>query len=857
MSANPQTPFQSAHGVMVPLDKDSPPHEHAREQRDRLRDTPKLLEYLVKTCDSVEAQDRDERVRVREAQVRCQAYYDGRQDGKVVNGQWRDNEYIEGEIRPEDNQYKIQIDKLHMEMCRAQTRFTVDPADPSDAELKEAAKFFQERLTVNQERIETEPFLQAENMSLLLKTVTYRYSFFDAQAEGEGSETVPKVGKREGRPLRAVVCRTCGAPRKVSTGIPAPDTDPQHAEQVAGEMAARDDEDTQAVEATPCERCGDTKSREIAVPPSEGLDISYEEVPGGSVVTRRPDASAVQLDMSARDVPSSSFLRWRLSLPRHKWEAMFPGKRIPSGSEKSDEARYAEDLQGSPSNNGGYGMEHYSGGDAPKSSNDPFEKIEGDLVWLDREVYANVPNKDGETLPNGEMLPAGTPLASMFPFGMCIARIQKTVLDLYPSDKNKFWTMCVYGLREHALHGAGTLSLLGPQVTINDFNAYIQYNAYLSGAGREFLKDGAITGNELPPINRVGIINSGFEGQIVGEGYQRSAPSALSSDVHAFREGQRGSLQEHAGTSSLSTQGAADMRALGTATGVEAARDQAVGRMIPNLKLRAEMQREWAYQVGELERDNCTPERFLKFAGKGTEKGEVKFTERGVRAFFNSDVRRDFILRPVPGSWIPTTPAQEKANASEFGMIASKVTDTEILSTLAPKYGIEYDINEFGAVQRAAALRLSEYARVCGVITKAGYPASPELVEVVLQKCAPWARISPEMDNAEAYSEFYSDWYTSDEGMNADPLLRMVVERVHVLHREGAVYQAQQVAEGEAKAAIPTKLAQNIAAEGDARQAMELQEEAKDAEDEREMAHAAMAAKVAEEAGGEAALMPR
>jgi hypothetical protein len=297
-------------------------------------------------------------------------------------------------------------------------------------------------------------------------------------------------------------------------------------------------------------------------------------------------------------------------------------------------------------------------------------------------------------------------------------------------------------------------------------------------------------------------------------------------------------MQDAAGTSSLSLQGAADLKALGTATGVEASRDQAVGRMIPNRKLQAFMGTEWITQVLELEREHYTAEMFLPLADKANEKGEIAFTERGVRTFFQSDIRNDFALAPSEGSWMPTTPAQDRANASEFGMLGAQLSKSqngpELLSLLAPNYGIDYDVNEWGAGHRAASLRLEEYARVCGGLSNGG-PPSPEMVEVVFEHVAEWARVDPLMDNHVAFQDFYQDWWVSDEGRNADSLLRMVVKAVFEQHKGGLVVQAQEQSKDMILAQVPEKVAGAI--EGDIAhdQQLEHAEEEADLADEREL----------------------
>jgi hypothetical protein len=743
--------FETAHGALVPRNPEEPKDQLQHERQEEKINAPLLLKYLNQTLDAIAALDQNENLKIHNEMVRCVAYYDGRWDGECRNGEWVDNPTVEGEIQPKDNEYKKQIDKLQMEMCRGRIGYESEAVNKFSSEQREAAQFAQRRIEINQDRIETEPFIQAENMSLLLKKTAFRYTFFDRNADSQEKSVELRVMKHLTDGAKVTVCRTCGM---TSSTIP-------------------------------CPSCGDTETKTVEAPQSEGIDIQQQQKSAGRVVTVRPDATMVQMDLNARDIQGSSFIRWRLVLRRCDWEAMFPDTRIPS-SEESQESRHRSESQN-----------HSSNSDWSTSSDDAgggqFEKIEGELVWLDPKVYQRYENKETETLGNGQTLEKGAKLAKNYSSGACVARIGKKILDIYPSNKNKCWTMCVYGLREWALHGSGTTALLGPQDTINDENAFIVAHHYYMAAGREFMRSGAIDGG-LPPYNKVGIIDGAPEGvNLVDWAYGRSQPEGLSTDVYGFRQEMKGSIQDAAGTSSLSMQGAADVKALGTATGVEASRDQAVGRMIPNRKLQAFMGTEWVKQVLELERENYTPETFLEMAGKSDEKGEIEYTERGVKAYFNSDVRNDFLTRPVEGSWVPTTPAQKKANAAGFAQAANQVQgNPEILSLLAPAFEQDFSVDEWGAAQHNASMRLEEYARVAKIITESGQPPSEQLLATAQEQIVEWARVNPIMDPHPAMIDFYSDWWLSDEGRNASPLLRILVQKIVEQHKGGTVAQAQE-----------------------------------------------------------------
>jgi hypothetical protein len=799
--------FESAHGALVPRDPNQPPDRLTQERQEERINAPRLLKYLNKTLDAIASLDQNENLKIHNEMTRCVAYYDGRWDGEVRNGEWVDNQVITGEILPKDNEYKKQIDKLQMEMCRNRIEYHPEASNKFSAEMREAANFAERRIEINQDRIETEPFIQGENMSLLLKTTAFRYTFFDPNAESQEKSVELSVVRQLTEGKSHTVCRTCGIsahPAKpVAKTVADIAYDPQQADDY--EESRKAGYEATKVAGWNCPNCGDTETREIESPGSEGMQTEQKSRPAGRVVTVRPDATMVQIDLNGRDIESSSFIRWRLVLRRCDWEAFFPNTKIPSSVE-STEGRHRSEAQNQASNSGWNVSSDDAGGGQ-------FEKIEGELVWLDPKVYQRYENKENETLGDGRTLPAGTKLSvDQYPSGCCVARIAQTVLDIFPSNKNKCWTKVVYGLREHAQHGSGTVALLGPQDTINDENAFIVGHHYQFASGRDFMRSGAVQGGQMPGINQVGIVEGAPPevNDVAAWAVGHTQPEGLSGDVYGFRDAMRSSLQDAAGTSSLSMQGAADAKQLGTATGVEASRDQAVGRLIPNRKLQAFAGAEWIKQVLELERENYTAETFLGMADRCDEKGEVEYTERGVRAFFNSDVRNDFIVKPVDGSWMPTTPQQERANAAGFAQAAAQVKgDKQMLSIIAPAFNQDFSVDEWGAAQRNASMRIEEYARVSKIVSGGGFPASEEMVQVVLANTAEWARVNPSMDQHEAFRDFYQDWWLSDEGRNADTLLRMVVQTVHDLHlSKGVVGQAQEMGAAQLASQAPQMAAQ-------------------------------------------------
>lgn len=775
----------SLQGQLVPVDKDNPPSDRINEDKERKRNFPPLLKYLKDTCKEIQNLDKTERENLRRSQQRCVAYYDGRQNIKYEDGEWKDRDVGTNYILPEDNQYKIQVDKQNMEMCRSITELDVEPRDKSRSAYKEAAAFIKAEIDAARQRIITASFQQREHLSLLLKTITIRYSFFDAEAEDSPLEKKPKfeqllIGSKSS--LR--VCAECGAKTPLSS---QPEIETEHTQKVR------------------CPDCGSEETKELSSEPLPlEMPVGYEMVKGGQVKSIHVDPTTVDLDFAGRGIPDSPFLHVRQTFKRGFLEKLYPNIKIPS-TEKSEERRWAEASETAVSNDNGYGA-WYSDGSDVQMGGRQFEEITVDLYFLDSWVYDEYTNREDEKLPSGKILPADWKLGKAYPDGACIVLAAETVLDLYPVNKNKRWSMCVYGAREHALHGSGTNSLLGPADTINNANAFVLANAYFNANPKEFINPDYIS--QLPTLEKAGIVqNLPPEAKgIIGFAYDRAPGIPLTAEVYGIREGAMNSLQDHAGTSSLSAQGAADMKSLGTATGVEASRDQAVARMIPNLMLKDEMEEEWAYQIIELEQENYTKERFLRSLQHDREEGDLNYTAEGIEAFLQSNIRADFIIKARPGSSMPKTPAQKRANFAAHAEVVSRIIKmlppkegqdiaNEMLSLSAESFDQPMNIGGWSASEREAARRLKLLAESVKMREQSGFSDASQEMAVLILLETPQAMISVEMDEHDAYIEFYKDWFVADEGVHASPLLRKVVEVRTIEHRtRGIVGQAQEQA---------------------------------------------------------------
>lgn len=765
---------------ILPVDPQSPPAEAIKQKQEKRKAYPALLEFLNNTCKQVEEQDKSDGLNILGQQNRCQAFYDDRQYGKVNErtGDWEENKYSPGEFTPKDNRYKEQIDKLLMEAVRSYTELNTEPSDQNDSTMQEMAAYAKFRLEVNRKRlfIQRPEFRESEFMSLFLKTLTYRYTYFDKNAEEGPTEQRSSFSDTAlGETKSLTVCQVCGRKREAEG---------------------------------PCSTCGSTSSREMTTNPvTVPLPSGTEEVKSGLPRVVHADPSMVQVSLNARmmDISLSPFLVWIQMIELGKLERMFPDKMIPSGDDETDrQAQTRRENETTVSNS------PYESTSGQVHGGEQFKPRKLKLIWLDRWIYDDYSYSQPQKLPNGQELPANTPLGPFFTKGMCLAKVGNTILMFWNEDKNKKWSVCVYGIREHAFHGAGTNALIPLQVQHLDLLAYRQKNAYDNTAPREFIRQDAISGENLPRIDTVAVVTNLDEGQrIVGNVYDRAPGTPLPPEVPQLDEEMRGAMRDQAGTSGLSPVGTdAEQAATKTATAVAYMRDQQVGRMGPNLMLHAAMEVETAFQLLECEQANYSRQTLMKFAGLQPKAvGNLGYTARGVDAFINCNLRQALNITPAPGSWMPATEQERKADALAFADASSKVADPQTLSHLAKVLKQPTQIGGVNGTQREAERRIEEFAKVIQIMAARGFTEpTDEMGEAVLNS-ARGAQISQVMDDHPAFIGYYKDWYVSDEAQNSPPLLKKTVERVVVRHKDAMTTEVADANARTLETQVPEQLA--------------------------------------------------
>lgn len=862
-------------GTLAPVSPDKTLEQEADERADQQTwNQTSFFDFINDTLDAVDSIDREAILDIRKVMVKSHQYYDGKQYGHVDNrGVWHDDPTIPGDVTLVDNQYKYHVDTALMEMVRATPSLDVAAADSSNTELVEAAKVAQSKVEEHRKRILTPSFVQSEAMNKLLKTIGIRYTYWDGAAGRK--ELVPITETQIVPPISATVCAVCSYP------MDTPETP--------------DDKPDDAALLPACPHCGSTRTKVLAGQPTKRQVVTgYRKLAIGEPRSQPIDPLQVTVYLGARNIAGTPYLKFKQMVMRSVLEQAFKGRVIPSTGTKSLELQYQQGIERSV--DGAHKNftvpEGNSGGSHAKEGGRQFEPIENEQCWLDPHLYAQYRSKEPQNLVNGMVLEPGQDPLEIFPDGMYVNRVSRTILDMWPESKNKKWSAAVFGLRPGGFYGSGTSALHSDQDVINMIRSLSVANANANAVPREFVNTDYLEGNKLSndPTEVIQVSTLPQGGTIAGNVYHQAQAQGLAGEVYGISSDAKNAMQAKLGTFSAMGTDQPDLKgALSTATGISILRDNAVGRMGPSLYLGTEMDVEQAYQFLEHEQANPNTNRYKLAQGKmgETPKGDLGYTMAGVKALLNCDIRNDLIITPVEDSWMPITRGQKIQNLKEFLPFTDPKISSEIQALAADAFSISLNIGGWTAEQREAQRRLQKFAAVSAFLEPqlnpgaeneqvlaceaCGAEIDPAAHELAAQSGQPWAcpncgsseteTVNPAvelvltqsgcpmdmlMDNHDAFINFYTDWNVSDEAQESSTLLRRVVHRRTEQHYQGKMQYAKYVRGLELESQAPEAAASLITSGAQAEQGMNLASRAADAQDVRDLHKAA----VIEEAGG-------
>lgn len=771
-------------------------------------------QYLINTAVKIEGIDADAELEKARLVVKMRKFYSGHQVGYVskVDNRWVDKKK-RGDALYVDPVLASFIDINVAQIVKSRPTIKVTARSNERVDKEQSALYAQELLKDAQQQIFTANFLQREaKLGLQLSGEAYRITSFVKNIRG----TEVRV------PITESITVT---PQQSAWACPACDA--------SGDVNQTNKEQLDKKSFT-CPQCGYWNVDQIGAQSFTAPVITgYQDVPAGDVRCESPDPLEMKVIGDGDIGDALAVTRDRL-IRRGILETEYPNITIPSTSTVPIKLQYVQNLKLDSPQSGirGEAQESSKGGEQ-------FELLHFKEVWLDVAAYGGYVFQKDTRLPElgkpeneRTLVTKGTKFEDVknkrgsFRNGAYYVKVGDQILDIWPCDKRKHLTHCVNNIGE-GFHGLGEWDLLPLQEQKNTLRSLMFAKEKFDSLSPTMVRTEWVDPQKLSQARSVpnGIIpvsNMPAEAPLEAA-VARVQPGNAVSGAYELDQIIANSMQYRTGANTLES-GAPDMVGKQkTATAVNAAQNQSEGRRGPMLQLRAEMERQQAYQILTLRQENW-PEQMYEALDKKVGGDAGKW-------FRESDIHRDYKIEIVPESWWPQTVEQRKDDLTALFTVADP-TNMQVRKALWNRatdlYGRGLDLNSYESDKVEARIRLERVRQVAEFVEKgSGVPVYDQRgapVSSMLDLCLEKAKLIPELgtvdgngepictnailDRHDEYIDAYSSFLLTSEGRSASPFVRAVINKIIIKHYDGKAIFAQFMQSEQLKAQAPAMAAQ-------------------------------------------------
>jgi len=725
----------------------------ALKEGQRDKDT-RLKAFLLEKRKHFRVVDADARSRhLQDIDMMCR-YYNGDQYGDYVGGTYQP-------YTPQDGDYAYTIpvinghvDQAFMQLLKTRIEYEFVPTNESDPNARSLSAMCEQLAVEEKDRLMTEDARADEILNSILDGESYRCLTWAVNPESprkakrlrykQVQVTIP--GRRE--------CEGCGADAPAGAA---------------------------------CE-CGATLVREI--PPAvrtDSVEDGETEIRLGENTLHIPYLTAVKRSLTAQKLRHSTFIVERDYLPRHVAEWQYQ-TRIETGSEgTSEEVRIRQEQERSSMQ-----VDALVGsGREPTGTVGNQSNVERERVWMDVSEYGHFYLGVAEQTPDGKTLAADTFLGEHYPEGCYVVYLGDEIVQLEGRNKNRQWSVVLYGKRPGSGRGAGLQNLIPLQDIVNDdFN---QSYAIRMTSARPLTVVNRQAVKELPEAGQFLFIDKLPSGANSMNGAVAQYPGQTVPN-DGTTERIEAAMQWIAGTASLmGSLGGADQRAMGTATGIAAATENAAGRMIGPIKQSVTADKELMFQILENIKEHSAPEQ--------REELKERFGPDTVEYFFHCNFRQSLRIVVAQNTDMPRSMALTQANMMAFGNVAAGLAQApwgaELLATMADTLGISFSIGQGRNDRKEAEYRLNKLAAIEAGIKRKNpayladtQRAAEQMFLLLSDFCAPLIpQADPAVDDPfvfmqehQSFMDAYKDWLFGEQSKTASKARRMVVIQLFMEH---------------------------------------------------------------------------
>lgn len=738
-----------------------------------------LDELALKLADKIEKEDEALYTSILRKQSKNRNYYRGNQRGywDKAKKTWVNIDI--DLVDPQDasilvinNQFRPQVKTLIKEYSRSETNIKAIPTSDSQTSVL-ASRFGDSLIKYNQHEILTERKRQQEAKYILLCGGSYRFTDYKYPKDAT-KVSAPKYGGKKVDSYSKHICSGSDC-----------------------EMEFPEERDT-------CDKCG-SKVQNVVVPEQNltGVYLGNEKKNSGKLDLDIVDPIEVKRWEGGKggDVKDSPYIR-RLRIVREE----FFTENHPDFEPKKEALSSYGEFQRQLMSLAGLDMQSQVG-----SEQVYYEFYE---AWLDVSMYCKY--KSVKEVEIGETTyPAGTPLEEIFPDGWKFAKQGKKVILKKNQAKNPHWLYIPYDINVDGATADGLEDAVQNQQIINEYTSMGVENVLYNASPKLIFNPHMINGGALnnSPKDAIPLTNNARKDTDPSTTFSQIKGMSLSEEVFEGIENKKRDMREQTGAL-LGFNGQSDPNNK-TATGMVVQRDSALALSATSLALVAEGNRTWNYQCLDLIQKNWVDNKYNFLLGK--------YNESEAEAFKKCDLEQEITLAIEPFSWMPMTPQEKLQNLgaylTAFGLplgFLNPMVPESIRQYASQLYSIPFEVNELSPDIRIAQRRLDKAKDEAKIrlpllmaktaMLQGNMQAIQEEAVGTLLAISNSMEIEEDLDNHMVFIDVYTKYLKTDEGQEANKILRQAIKEKIAEHKDFLDMQMKDAA---------TKTGQNNALSGE------------------------------------------
>jgi hypothetical protein len=708
--------------------------------------------FLRSLMQYVDDEDRSEEIGRHRKWTKSIHFYRGHQVGYVnpATGLFQDVPVPQSSHIRVNNILRYFVDNIVKEVVRSQATIIASPKQDTIA-AQSVARLTKAVLEDIQKKTWTPSKRQAESKYTLLCGNSFRYNTY-TYANSTEFHNVPKYSNVVIQPATSITaCSLCGIAES-EAGSPPPASD--------------------------CNHQFETHNiPEISVPQVVGED----RFPVGNVVSEVVDPMEVKLQLHARSLEESPYLRRSRLVLRDYLEGLYDWANITAGTADTNALATQAELE-RLTGSGQFGTSTVGG--------EYTRQARFDEYWFEPVLYGSyVFPKDTRAL-SGAIIPSGTRAIDLYPNGMYLATSEGVILEEKDSAKNDYWVHVVWNKIPGCIYGDGIDDAVEKQSQHNDAITLVHDNLMSNTAPPLFYNPVKVNRGQLSgkPGHAVPLKNATPTDNPANYIYQMQTRS-LGSEVHQVLTEQKQDMAMMVGGAFSSLGTSEGSAAPSTATGLAIVRDAALSHLAPFLELKSEaditMARQWLklikkYQIGS---------RSITTAHD--------YTDLEKKYFSSSDITEDLDINIRPGSVAPRTDLElrndvlEAMNAGGLPLgIFNPQMPQKLRRLLADRYNIPFDADETAADERKQQIEIEDMYNILKAGREVGL-AYDQYRLVAAEK----VMVDILVDNHDVHIQYIIRYLKSSDGLAAPDEIKMILHE-HIKEHLQAKLLVAQMANG-------------------------------------------------------------